>query len=118
MIAWRTVPWSVSALCACMAVSAIVLAVVTRGPVAPRVGTAAVLLVWAVALLQGIRWIWVATVVISGLALIAEITSGSLKWYGAVLTVVELVLLLHPQTRAFYKVGRSGSGRPDKQKDS
>jgi hypothetical protein len=91
-----------------MAVLAVVLAVTTGGPVGPRVAAAVVLLVWAFVLLLGRRWIWVATLVVLALGLIAQIVSGDVKWYGAVLTVIEFALLLHPLTREFYDPAAGG----------
>lgn len=109
MIAWRAVPWPLWIFCAFTAVLAVVFAVVPQGPIGPRVGAAVFFLAWAFVLLLGIRWIWVATLVVLVLGLVPWILSGGATWYGAVVTIVEFSLLLHPQTRAFYRTGRARS---------
>ncbi len=102
MSSWHNIPWPIKVICAWMPIGAVVIAAISHGPVVPRVLLVVIAVAWALALLQRIRWIWVVTLIVFVLGLISEILSGGLRWYGAVLTVTELALLLHPLTRQFY----------------
>jgi hypothetical protein len=105
MSRWLLVPWPVRVLCVLMIASALVVVVATHGPVVPRVLFLGIFLGWVVLLLRGIRWIWVVTMVLFALGLLAQVLSGNVKWIGIILIIVDFILLIHPLTRQFYEHG-------------
>jgi hypothetical protein len=88
-----------------MIVSALVVVVATHGPALPRVLFVGIFLGWAVLLLRGIRWIWIATILLFALGLLAQVLSANIRWIGIILIIVDFALLIHPLTRRFYEPG-------------
>jgi hypothetical protein len=110
IIMWRGVPWPVRALCLCIGVSALVVAAATHGPAFPRLLFLGFFIGWAVLLLRGNRWIWIVTILLFAFGFLTQIVSGSVTWYGVLLILVDLALLMHPLTREFYRRGRQANG--------
>jgi hypothetical protein len=61
-------------------------------------------LVWTYFLLRGVEWLWIVTIV---LAVFALVTSPLIefRWYLVVVELAQLVLLLLPETRRFFRRG-------------
>ena len=62
----------------------------------------ALALVISYLLLRGMRWLWLLMIALSALFLLAEPFFGGFVWYLAALGLVELVLLLLPDTRRHF----------------
>jgi hypothetical protein len=73
------------------------------GPVAAQVLFSAVILVWAFFMLNGVRWLWIATVVVSVLSLMSGLITGPRTWYGIAGGVIGIGLLLLPVTRRYFE---------------
>jgi len=100
----KLVPWPLWVYTAMTLVAVISLEL--HGPVSVRLLFAAIMLGWLYLLLKGVRWVWIFTLAIYGLGLIGLI-SGSLTWRGTLLGLVGLLLLLLPETRAYFSPDRS-----------
>lgn len=57
---------------------------------------------WLYYLLKGVRGVWMITVGIYGLGLVAHLISGSLEWQAGTLSGIGLLLLLLPVTRRYF----------------
>jgi len=88
-----------------MIIGSVLVAAISHGPVVARVLLVLVAAAWAFALVQRIRWIWIATLVVFAFGLIFKVVSGNVRWYVAALSIIEIALLLHPLTREFYARG-------------
>lgn len=109
MINWRRVPWSLWAFVGLTTGSAAVQVVTVSAPVAPTIFFVVFILVWNVFLLRALRWLWLATVVLSVGVTGAAIIIGSGSWYGDTISLVELGLLVVPATRRFFSVEQSAA---------
>ncbi len=102
MIEWGKVPWSLWLfVLASVALSAWFVIRVSGPPVA-LILFAAIVLAWAVALLSGVRWLWIATVAVAALGFISGLVIGPLTWYGIAGEVIGLCLLLLLPTRRYF----------------
>jgi hypothetical protein len=101
VIEWRRVPWSLWAYSAALLLGAISVEVKAHGPILAKVLLTAVMLAWLSFLLKGVRWVWIATVVICVFGLVSDLISGSLEWQGVALSLIGLMLLLLPVTRRY-----------------
>jgi hypothetical protein len=54
-------------------------------------------------LLRRVRWLWIITIVFVPLGFAMGILEGNLRWYGVALGLVDLTLLLLPDTRRFFQ---------------
>lgn len=59
------------------------------------------MIVYLYFLLQGVRWLWIATIAVGVLVLLVEVISGSREWQGVIWSVIDLTLLLLPVTRRY-----------------
>jgi hypothetical protein len=102
MIEWRRVPWSIwTFVLASIGLSAWFVTRVSR-PALALLLFVAIVLAWAVALLSGMRWLWIATVVVGTVGLIDRLATGPRTWYGIAGEVIGLGLLLLPSTRRYF----------------
>jgi hypothetical protein len=70
-------------------------------PVGPHLIAPFLVVGWAYAILRGIRWVWFCTLALNVIT-IPGILLGSVSWEGAVVTLLDLVLLLLPATRQYF----------------
>src|SRR4051812_10077692 len=101
-IKWRKIPsplWLY--VLATVALSAMLVTEVSGPPVA-LVLFGAIVLAWAVGLLSGVRWLWIATIVVDGLGLTSNLATGPRTWHGTAGGVISLGLLLLPATRRYF----------------
>ncbi|HEX5610564.1 MAG TPA: hypothetical protein VFX45_10795 [Solirubrobacterales bacterium] len=54
-------------------------------------------------LLRGRRWLWIVVLVLIPLSLGLSVAAGSVPWFGVVFAAVSLILLLHHDTRLFFR---------------
>lgn len=73
------------------------------GPIGPLIFVAAFILAWNYLLLRALRWLWVGTIVVLACFTVIDLLTGTSTWYGNVLGLVELGLLLAPSTRWFFR---------------
>lgn len=102
MIDWKRVPWPLWLYSIGMIFGAIQLEVKVHGPVTARVLFAAIMLAWTYFLLKGVRWVWIVTIAIYVLGFLPDLISGSFTWWGIVLSLIGLMLLLLPVTRRYF----------------
>lgn len=104
MSEWGNAPWTLRAYVVISLAGAALIAVVAPAtPVAPRVFLVALAAVVCFFLLRRVRWLWITVIVLDVLGFAPLIIEGGLTWYGAVEGLVALVLLLHPDTRRFFR---------------
>src|SRR5690242_13062674 len=105
---WREVPWSLWAFVVLM-VSPLLVAVSTSStPLAPSLFAVAFTFAWMFFLLRGLRWLWIVTTVLFAVFLVIGLAAESYTWYGDLLSVIQVALLLVPPTRQFF-----GAANPD-----
>jgi hypothetical protein len=102
VIEWRKVPWSLWLYVLGSFVAPVWLLTQVSGPPAALVLFGAIVLGWALALLAGVRWLWIATVAIGALSLISNLLTGPRTWYGIAGGVIGLGLLLLSPTRRYF----------------
>jgi hypothetical protein len=73
-------------------------------PAAPSIFSIVLILVWDFFLLRAVRWLWIATVVVGALELAFSLGTGAGTWYGCLLGLIDLALLLLPATRRFFGI--------------
>ncbi len=108
MIEWGKVPWSLWLVVLASGVLSAWFVTQVSGPPAALVLFAVIVLAWAMALLSGVRWLWIATVGVGALGLISRLATGPRTWYGIAGEVIGLGLLLMPSTRSYF-----ANQRPD-----
>lgn len=120
MIDWGKVPWSLWLfVLASVALSAWFVTQVS-GPPAALALFAAIVLAWAVSLLNGVRWLWIATLAVCVLGLVSRLATGPRTWYGIAGEVIGLGLLLLLPTRRYFANqppvadGPEGEGAPSR----
>lgn len=59
-------------------------------------------LLWDFALLRGLRWVWLATLILGVGGLLINLMTGTGTWHGYLLSVVGYGLLLAAPTRRFF----------------
>lgn len=102
MIEWGKVPWSLWAYVVLTTGGIVVVVLTASVPVAPSIFAIALFLVWNFFLLRAVRWLWVATIVVGALELAFSLGTGAGTWYGYLLGLIDLGLLLLPVTRRFF----------------
>ncbi len=100
-IDWERVPWTLWAYVA-ISVAKLAVSLARLHGYRPAVIAVIVLLVVDYFLLRGVWWLWVATAALLALGLVIDIATGRGSWWGDVIAIVDLVLLLLPPTRAFF----------------
>ncbi len=104
MIEWGKVPWSLWAYVVLTTGSIVVVVLTASVPVAPSIFSIVLFLVWDFFLLRAVRWLWIATVVVGALELVFSLGTGAGTWYGYLLGLIDLALLLLPATRQFFGI--------------
>lgn len=99
---WRQVPWSLWAYVILTTGGMVVVVAIASAPVAPSVFFVGFILAWNCLLLRGLRWLWIGTTVLSACFFGIDLLTGTGTWYGDVLGLIELGLLLAPPTRRFF----------------
>jgi hypothetical protein len=107
VIEWKAVPWPLWIYSAITVITTISLEF--HGPVSVRVLFAIIMLVWLYLLLKGLRWVWILTVGVYVLGSI-QLVWISFTWRGAAIGLVELLLLLLPETRRYFSSGTAAIG--------
>ena len=102
MIEWGRVPWSLWLYVVSSVAFSGWFVFQVSGPVTARVLFSAIILTWAFYLLKGLRWLWIATVVVVALSFISGLITGPRTWYGIAGGVISLGLLLAPATRRYF----------------
>jgi hypothetical protein len=102
VIEWRKVPWSLWLYVLGSFVAPVWLLTQVSGPPAALVLFSVIVLGWALALLTGVRWLWIATVAIAALSLVGNLLTGPRTWYGVGGGGVGLGLLLLTPTRRYF----------------
>jgi hypothetical protein len=113
MIEWRKVPWPLWLYVLQFLALSVWLVTHVSGPVAARLLFGALVLAWALGLLKGVRWLWIATVVVGTLGLISNLITGPRTWYGIASGFVSLGLLLLPPTRCYFATQPLGPEEPE-----
>ena len=112
MIKWRLVPWSLWGYGASLVVGTVLVETGAHANRAVLILFAIVMVTWLLLLFGGIRWIWIATVVISIFGIVSQVICASLGLVGGALGFIDLVLLLHPATRRYFSpAGQVSRGR-------
>jgi hypothetical protein len=99
---WYQAPLPLWAFVVLTTGDAIVLVSTASGPVAPLVFVVAFTLAWNYFLLRALRWLWIATIVGFAFFTGIDLFTGTATWYGTLLGLIELGLLLLPPTRRFF----------------
>jgi hypothetical protein len=110
VIAWRRVPWSLGLYILWTVGLSGWLVFHVSGPIAARVLFSAIVLTWAFFMLNGVRWLWIATVAVSVLSFVVSLITDPQTWYSIVGGAISIGLLLLPATRRYF-ARESGSPR-------
>ena len=102
MIEWGKVPWSLWAYVVLTTGGIVVVVLTASVPVAPSIFSIVLFLVWNFFLLKGVRWLWIATVVLGALDFVFSLSTGTGTWHGYLVGLIGLTLLLAPVTRRFF----------------
>jgi len=102
VIDWRRVPWSLGLYILWTVGLSGWLVFHVSGPITARVLFSAIVLTWAFFMLKGVRWLWIATVVVSVLSFISSLITDPQSWYGIAGGVISISLLLLPTTRRYF----------------
>lgn len=100
---WSEVPWSLWAFVVLTTGDVIVPVATASGPVALWIFLVAFILAWTYFLLRAVRWLWIATIVVFACFTVIDLLNGTATWYGTLLGLIELGLLLLPPTRRFFE---------------
>lgn len=105
MIEWRRVPGPLWIFAFATFTGMVLIEIGAHGPVVAKALYAPVMLAWLFFLLRGVRWLWIATIVIYVLGTVPYLVSGSITLHSAFFTLLGLVLLLLPSTRGYFDQG-------------
>jgi hypothetical protein len=103
VIDWQRVPLSLWTFVFLTTVNSVVCVLTVLSPVAPSIFFVAFVLVWNYLLLRAVRWLWIGTVVVIACFIGIDLLTGAATWFGSVLGLIELGLLLAPPTRRFFE---------------
>jgi hypothetical protein len=101
-VEWRKVPWTLWVYAAFTVAGMIVIEVVLHGKVATKVIFPFFTFAYLFFLLKGLRWLWIATLVVLILGLVVDLIIGPATWRGILTDVIGPVLLLLPVTRRYF----------------
>ncbi len=129
MIDWRRVPWTLWVWAVGVVASTVDLVVTVHHHsgwhhIATILLTLVLLSLWPYFMFKGVRWLWIATVGGIVLFFVIDIATGHVSrragtvtaprpdtrgqnWYGVLIAVAQLVLLLLPVTRRFFASSNS-----------
>jgi hypothetical protein len=96
------VPLSLWAFVALTTGGIVVRALTGSVPVAPSIFAFVFILAWNYWLLRALRWLWIGTIVVFAGFIGLDLFTGTATWYGEMLGLIELGLLLAPPTRRFF----------------
>jgi hypothetical protein len=102
VIEWRRVPWTLWAYAALTVAGVTLIELQVHAPVPPRVLYPFLMLAYLFFLLKGVRWLWIATLVLVVLGFVDSLVTGPRTWYGIGLGVISIGLLLLPVTRRYF----------------
>jgi hypothetical protein len=102
VIEWGKVPWSLWAYVVLTAGGIVVVVLTGSVPVAPSIFSIVLIFAWNFFLLRAVRWLWIATVVVGALEFAFSLSTGTGTWYGYLVGLIDLTLLLVPATRRFF----------------
>lgn len=102
MIAWKEVPRSLWIYVALTIAPAIVQVATASVPIGPFALLVVVILVWNLFLLRGLRWLWLATVVLLVITFAIDLVTADPTWYWSLIGLIQIGLLVLPSTRRFY----------------
>ncbi|HET9154931.1 MAG TPA: hypothetical protein VFN85_12555 [Solirubrobacterales bacterium] len=105
MIGWKRVPWPLWVFAVAQLLIAARVEIKVHGPVLLMVLYPGLIIGWLYLLLRGMRWVWLTTLALFVLGLVFELVSGSLRWWGIAMALVEITLLLLPVTRSYFTHG-------------
>jgi hypothetical protein len=71
--------------------------------VAPAIFTIVVVILWNAGLLNGLRWLWIATVALLSVFLIVSLATEGIMWFGDLASLFMICLLVLPHTRRFFR---------------
>jgi hypothetical protein len=102
MTTWLRSPWTVRCYALLVVVGVIYTTVRAHGSVIGLLIFLCIVAVWLKYLIEGSRLVWLATLALSVLGLLADLTIGSFTLFGIVLGVAALTLLLLPASRSYF----------------
>jgi hypothetical protein len=76
-------------------------------PIVPAGFSIVTALVWNSFLIRGIRWLWIATIVLGALTLGFDLIVEPGRWRGGLIGFAILALLVVPPTRRFFQTQKS-----------
>jgi hypothetical protein len=106
MIDWQRVPWSLRVYVALTTAGILVTDLAASAPVAPSAFAFVFILSWNFFLLRALRWLWIATVALAVVFTVIDLLTGSGTWYGILIGLIQLCLLLTPATRRFFDAAK------------
>jgi uncharacterized membrane protein len=101
MLEWRRIPWPLWVYCAGYVPALVAVEMTVHGRLFAKAMAPVLVLVGLYFLLRGVRWLWIAALCLN-LAIVIDIFSGTVSWWGAVSTAIGVTLLLLPVTRRFF----------------
>jgi hypothetical protein len=112
VIDWRRVPWTLWVWAVGIVASTVDLVVTVHHHsgwhhMATILLTLVLLSLWPYFMFKGVRWLWIATVGGIVLFFVIDIATGHQNWFGVLIAVAQLVLLLLPVTRRFFASSNS-----------
>lgn len=108
IIEWGEVPWTLWVFVALTTLAPVVVALTSSIKPALQVYFFLATLMWNFFLLRGVRWLWLATVIVGLLGAVVDLVTGIGTWHGHLLGLIEIALLVLPVTRRFFRSGPSG----------
>ena len=78
-------------------------------PLRPLVFFVVVTFAWNFFLLRALRWLWIVTLVVLLLAAATDLVTGGGTWYGHLIGLISVGLLLLPATRRFFGIGKTAA---------
>jgi hypothetical protein len=104
---WEKVPLSLRAYVVLTTGGIVATALLASVPVVPAIFSIVTTLFWNFFLIRGVRWLWMATIVVDVLAIGFDLITDTGTWYGISIGLVSLALLVVPATRQFFQADES-----------
>jgi len=103
MIEWGEVPWTLWVYVVSSTLTPVVVALTSSIKPTLQVYFILASLVWNFFLLRGVRWLWLVTLICGLLGGVVDLVTGVGSWHGYLLGLIEIVLLVLPVTRRFFR---------------
>jgi hypothetical protein len=103
---WGKAPFPLRAYVVLTTGWTLVAAFVASVPVGLTIFTIVITLIWNFFLIQGVRWLWIVTIIFGALTISFDLIASTGTWYGISLWLVSLILLVFPATRRFFQADR------------